>query len=142
MKTADDIEFDTPQEGIGKLLKNIGYMLEEIDREPSDELTLLHDNLDAIADLAEKEEEPNLQYLVFFLNKFEKDLWDNIAMTSSKRIKDKYIIRVLQDLAPHFKAIGDSILTGTYDDCYEEYVGMVETYFDKTKNKEFQEIIQ
>lgn len=142
MKTIENIEYDHNEEAIGKLMIGIGEILDSIDKEPSDELSILHENQESISRLSQQENLADLQFLNFFLEKFVNDLWDNIAMTSSKKIQDEYIVDVLQDLAPYFKSIGSQIIDGEYDDCYEEYVGLIDSYFNKVNNVEFQEIRQ
>jgi hypothetical protein len=142
MNTNDTGAIDDNHEEIAELLQEISDVLKDIDDEPSDELSMLHDNLEKVSECVQDEGVADLRYLDFFFNNFIKELWDNIAMTSSKKIDDDYIIDMLRAIAPYFENISDHIRTKEYDKCYQEYVGIVEVYFTKINSVGFQEIQQ
>lgn len=133
---------EKPNRTIGELLDGMGQLLQDVDDEPSDDLSAFHDGLNEIRATVTEESDPHLLFLEFFLQRFTKDLWDNVAMTSSLHIEDEYIIRVLESLGPYFVRLGENVRNSNYEECYSEYVGLYSTYIDRVKEENARSLIQ
>lgn len=111
---------------LGKEIKNISDMLASSNPENNaadfrSEVRKIKNDLDGSPD-------PEIRFLLFFLDKFTKDLWDNIAMTSSQNLEDEFISRLLNDLSGPFRTIGDGFQEDDPTIYLEGYINMIDIY--------------